>query len=569
MGFFDKFFNKDLEDFKDYDNLIEEIEKEDKKLNEKINNVNKKIKQKTKKTNKDRFFDFKKVFKKKNNENEKFETIDDIYKKRRAVTGKLIMRLVFFFFISMAVIAAVVLFTQEGKTAPKRKVLKQQEEFKINTSYNLWKLQTNNQINSLKENMNRLKEDVKDDLNETMNKINNKLSGTIKKVNQQLLTVNKQIQKNINTTKKLSLKLNQLIVDFTKRLQEQKVDILATIDKKIAKINKEKNKNSETSLPLLPPLKNAVSIGKEEKQNQNSETVKIVNNFNNREENLKKEEEKISLGIPIVVQKDKQVNFQQLYVQNYEKKQKKKKPNIPYHLLTGLVKGTLLTGVSAPTFSQGQANPKPVLISVDSKSLIANGQTQNIKNCLLIGIAVGNLNSGRAEIKITRISCVIPYNNEYSYKLEAVGNPMGWVIGEDGKYGLKGRLVDSSGKIIMRQLIIGFLQGVANAFSNTNIVTIPYGTTGELPTPSATLKSGIAQGANTALNSLAEYYKKMLDAVYPVIDVMAGRDITVFIKGFEDVKITKFKRLDFAKRMENGQQQNEDEGVLIVNDDSF
>jgi conjugal transfer pilus assembly protein TraB len=162
------------------------------------------------------------------------------------------------------------------------------------------------------------------------------------------------------------------------------------------------------------------------------------------------------------------------------------------------------------------------------------------------------MNSSRAEILVTRLSCSATKEDGSRVKIEHEAAPIGWVIGEDGKYGVSGRLVDSAGKILTRQLSVGFLQGVSMAFATPNMGVVPYGSTSIIncDTVNRGLSTGASQGVGTAFNSLADYYTKMLDGVYPYVDVKPGRKVTILFKGFEDVVKTEYE-------------------AITINDDSF
>ena len=225
--------------------------------------------------------------------------------------------------------------------------------------------------------------------------------------------------------------------------------------------------------------------------------------------------------------------------------EKKKVP--PLHIMTGFARATLITGVDAPTFGGGKSNPVPVILSLNSNEIIANGYDADIKDCMLIAQAFGNMNSMRVEIEVTRLSCSMEKDGQM-YKIEEAVK--GWVYGENGVHGLKGRLVDSSGKIITREIAVGFLEGVATAFAqpNTTVQTM-----GGIPSTIFTkenskeaINRGLATGTNTALTSLAEYYKKLLDGAYPIISIRSGRNVTVLFKGGEQIKVTPYTRINVS-----------------------
>lgn len=221
-----------------------------------------------------------------------------------------------------------------------------------------------------------------------------------------------------------------------------------------------------------------------------------------------------------------------------------KKDEITFDIVTGLSKGLLVTGVEAPTYADGSANPKPVLIKFTSSLLTANDARINIKGCNGLGSAIGNMNSKRAEITITRLNCIVEKNGK-TYKISE--KVQGYVVGEDGSFGLAGRLVDSGAKMVMKQIQVGFLQGVNQAFQTAvqpDVTINSYGTSTAYPTGSQAGQLGASTGASTGLNALVDYYKTMMNGVYPVISIRGGRNIGILWQGGEALKLTGFRIFD-------------------------
>jgi len=525
-------FNKHLEELDD-DFLDEEIENSEKSLNdsdEEGKNVNKKEKK-----------SFLSFFKKK--KKKKYLTEDDIQKAKKQISVKFVILLSFFSFLFLILIAIVITLKRSYNT--KRvvvKIPKEQQTLKlIDNSNNLWKLQVDNQLHSLNSKLNKkigeIKNVIKKENNITLNAVKNLIEN---KVTNKINSIESQIGQLKNQKQEILQEVKQ---ENQQVLQQAKTYAL------------QKSLELETKLSQLKPVSvsitqnNSSSNAKTKHSNKNkpkSKIKKLKNTHKIYQQRVQEVEEEVAnlnienIPLDISVQK------------HLKQPHAPKKENIPYHLMTGFVKAILITGVSAPTFSAGLLNPKPVLLSVMGKAIIANDQNENIKNCLLIGKATGNMNTSRAEILITRISCSIPTNTGVYKKIEAIGNPIGWVIGEDGKYGLRGRLVDSAGKVIVRQIMVGFLQGVSQAFAPSTILPVQTTTTNTLKNVQTALGSGISQGASNAFASLAEYYKKMLDGMYPYVDVMAGRKVTVLLKGFQNIRITKYRKVDVSKIGNNG-----------------
>ena len=110
----------------------------------------------------------------------------------------------------------------------------------------------------------------------------------------------------------------------------------------------------------------------------------------------------------------------------------------------------------------------------------------------------------------------------------------GWIAGEDGKAGIRGRLVSKQGAVLKNALISGVLSGLGQGFTTaaTATTTTALGTVSSVSNGKQ-LQSALGSGAGNAFDRLAQYYIKLADKMFPVIEVDAGRrgDV-VLLKGF-------------------------------------
>ena len=214
-----------------------------------------------------------------------------------------------------------------------------------------------------------------------------------------------------------------------------------------------------------------------------------------------------------------------------------KQPNTPHkHLLIppgSFVSAFMLTGADVPTMGNGSVGPIPVVFRVMSLAQMPNYFKANIKSCFLLGQATGSLSAERAYVRVSTLSCVKKDGTPL------VAHVQGYAAGADGKAGLKGRVVSKQGSVLARALIAGFLQGVGEAFSQTQstVSVSPLGTTNSIaPNASTIVKYGVGNGVGKATEMLAKFYMKMANQMFPVIEINAGRlaDV-IFLKG---VKLT-------------------------------
>jgi len=230
-------------------------------------------------------------------------------------------------------------------------------------------------------------------------------------------------------------------------------------------------------------------------------------------------------------------------VSSPKKETKKESTPKPYNMInTGtIIPSILLGGMDAPTMARAKNNPLPVLLKVTSLAFLPNDWREDVKGCFLLGEGYGDLSSERAYIKITTLSCV----TKDGYHIDTPFR--GAVYGEDGKVGMRGRVVTKQGALLARSIIAGFLQGVAEAFKqSTTVVSVnPNGTTQTI-NPSKALQAGAYNGASEAANKLADFYLKMADQVAPVIEISAGRKVDVI--ALQPIKLTPIEFLKKGKK---------------------
>lgn len=199
-------------------------------------------------------------------------------------------------------------------------------------------------------------------------------------------------------------------------------------------------------------------------------------------------------------------------------------PQEQYYLPSGsMITGVLLTGVDAPTGRSAVKDPVPVLVRVKHEAVLANRYRADVRECFMILEAVGDLASERAMMRSTGVSCIRKDRTVIDVPIQ------GWAVGEDGRAGLRGRLVTKQGEAIRKAMLAGFADGISRAFGGSNQLQpggqgdIDYGRSGE---------AGFVGGASTALDRIAQYYLDLADQLHPVVEIDSGRKVTiVLLKG--------------------------------------
>ena len=192
-----------------------------------------------------------------------------------------------------------------------------------------------------------------------------------------------------------------------------------------------------------------------------------------------------------------------------------------------ILTGVLLNGLDAATGKQARKNPFPVVVRIQHDAIMPNLYSADIKECFATLSGYGDLSSERAYLRGEKLSCITEKEEIIEVKLPS------YAVGEDGKAGMRGRLVSKEGTLIAKTALAGFLGGVAEAFGGTPIPTIQT-SPGNTPLfqdnlSSETVSYGIGKGASAVAERLADYYMNMADQIFPVVEIDAGRKIDIII----------------------------------------
>jgi conjugal transfer pilus assembly protein TraB len=212
-----------------------------------------------------------------------------------------------------------------------------------------------------------------------------------------------------------------------------------------------------------------------------------------------------------------------------DKKTSTKQASVSY-LPVGFVRARLLGGMDAPTNGQAQNEPLPVILELLDEATLPNGFRANVKKCMVIGAAWGDLSSERAYIRAESLNCI--RHDGSTLEVRAKGS----VYGEDGKLGVRGRLVSKQGQILANALLAGAIGGIGQGIQYRATTTSVSPLAGAVTTtnPNQGFEAGFGNGVGRALDRLANYYITLAEKTFPVIEVDSERVVDVaFTKGME------------------------------------
>jgi len=197
---------------------------------------------------------------------------------------------------------------------------------------------------------------------------------------------------------------------------------------------------------------------------------------------------------------------------------------------TSILTGTLITGLDASTATQSRRDPFPVLLRLQKTAILPNRYQADVRECFVLLAGYGDLSSERAYLRGETVSCVLLDGSVIETRLQ------GYAAGEDGKAGVRGRLVTKQGQFIARALMIGFIEGVSDVLQKGDTVTLglsqSQGDEGGNPWGSAALR-----GTGNALDRIAQFYIDQAYNLFPVIEIDAGRQLDIVLTGHLDMPL--------------------------------
>ncbi len=191
------------------------------------------------------------------------------------------------------------------------------------------------------------------------------------------------------------------------------------------------------------------------------------------------------------------------------------------------VSAVLLTGLDAPTGGQANRNPHPVLLRLTDNAFLPSRMRSAVKDCFVVGAAYGDQSAERAYVRTETLSCVAPDGRVFDSKLSATV-----ADGDDGSIGIRGKLVRRQGAFLQQALLASVASGIGQAFrsSSTTQSVSALGTTNTVQSGEE-FKAGFAGGVSNAADRLANYFISEAEKLHAVVEVGAGRRVTVVFTG--------------------------------------
>ena len=187
------------------------------------------------------------------------------------------------------------------------------------------------------------------------------------------------------------------------------------------------------------------------------------------------------------------------------------------------MKAVVLSGVTVSTGGTAAANPMPMLMEVTETARLPNQFRSAMERCFVTASATGDLSSERVLVRLDRLSCMKKDGKAVDVRVQ------GYVTGEDGKTGVRGRLVSRSGQAIANAVFLGALSGLGEAVSLSAQNTTTYASGASSKSVTNPWKAGLGEGMSDAMDRIVDYYLRLADKIFPVLELDGGRTVEVVL----------------------------------------
>ena len=199
----------------------------------------------------------------------------------------------------------------------------------------------------------------------------------------------------------------------------------------------------------------------------------------------------------------------------------------------------LLNGMDASTAINANRSPTPALLRIKTDAILPNLFNFNVRECFVMVGGFGNMSTERVEMRTENMSCVAENGEVYEGKIE------GYLVGEDGKAGARGRVVSKQGALLAKSFMAGFVGGLGSSFMPQSVQALNLGATNgsapayQYPSADQVLGSGISTGLSKSSLALSNFYIKLAEQMFPVVELDAGRKMTIILLKGVDLKMEK------------------------------
>lgn len=204
-----------------------------------------------------------------------------------------------------------------------------------------------------------------------------------------------------------------------------------------------------------------------------------------------------------------------------------------------ILSGVLLNGLDAPTGRNAQSQPVPVVVRLKHEAILPSQYRSDVREAFVLAAGFGDLSSERAYLRAERLSMILRDGRVIDVPIKMAA------VGSDGKTGIRGTVVSKQGALIAKALVAGTAEGISKAFGGNTYSG--FGRDNDLPESRDLMVSGVGGGTSSALDRVASYFLQQAEAMYPVVEIAAGKQVSFILLEGTDLS-TRVLEEDEAER---------------------
>lgn len=184
----------------------------------------------------------------------------------------------------------------------------------------------------------------------------------------------------------------------------------------------------------------------------------------------------------------------------------------------------LLTGVNAPV----DGTPYPVVFQLNGPIEGPDGSTLELGEARLVAAAQGSEADSRALYRLSSLSIRHPSGRRSVIKVD------GWVVGEDGIRGMKGKLIDKLGRLILATAGVSFAAALGERIEGreTNVRR-----DGGLRADPQDFDYATASALTDASNRLGQVLLNRYEALVPVVEILPNREAVAIFSQTAEIEV--------------------------------
>lgn len=212
------------------------------------------------------------------------------------------------------------------------------------------------------------------------------------------------------------------------------------------------------------------------------------------------------------------------------------------------VKALLVSSVDAPCGVNSSSDPQPVKLRILDDGHLPKNVRARLKGGLIIASVYGDLSNERVYMRLERLSQI---KSDGTFIETGI---TGFVTGEDGKYGVRGCVVDKSCKLVGNAALSGLFSGISSSLQSA-VRAKNYNVYENSPalSPLSIGTDGGVRGASNAFDMLTDYFIKRAEQIRPVIQVGAGRMVDITFT--HSAPLGDLYTQEYVKEIRNGSRE--------------